>query len=164
MGLMFSSFSKLKRNAPLPAFVFTPSLPHPPPRWRRAQGRLGLYTQVTYAVTLSFLLYLFAVRQVLFFAYRIVFCAAFLVDCITLWDFIFDSRSYCSRKLSKPLRSCRKLLFPFMVEWCCWDFCFCGIVTPLSLHFYSLREGNSTFRGYSASYIAPKGWDWVMYG
>lgn len=51
-----------------------------------------------------------------FFAYRIVFCATFLVDCITLQDLIFGSRSYCSSKLSKPLRSCGKLLSPFVAE------------------------------------------------
>lgn len=119
------------------------------------QGDLGLYTQVTYAVILSFLLV--CSQASAFFACRIVFCVTFLVDCITLQDLIFDSRSYCSSKSSKSLRSCGKVLSPFVVTDAAGTSVCCRIVTPLSLHFYSLREGSSTFRGYTASCVALKG-------
>lgn len=132
------------------------------PSWRKMQGDLGLYTQVTYAVILSFLLV--CSQASAFFACRIVFCVTFLVDCITLQDLIFDSRSYCSSKSSKSLRSCGKVLSPFVVTDAAGTSVCCRIVTPLSLHFYSLREGSSTFRGYTASCVALKAWDWVMYG
>lgn len=160
---MFFSFNKLKWNAPLPAFVFTPSLLHPSSQLKENARWFGI-VDTSYICCHTLVSFLLVCSQAsAFFACRTVFCAIFLVDCITLQDLIFDSKSYCSSKSSKSLRSCGKLLSPFVVNDAAGTSVCCRIVTPLSLHFYSLREGSSTFRGYTASYIALKTWDWVMY-
>lgn len=155
MGLMFSSFNKLKWNAPLTAFVFIPSLLHPSSQRKESSTWLGDCTHKLHM--LSYFHFFSACLQSgkCFFAYRIVFWATFLVDCITLHNLVFNSRSCCSSELDKPLGSCGKLLSPFAAGT---SVC-CGIVTPLSFNFYSLREGKSTFRGY----IALEGWDWDVW-
>lgn len=142
--------------------MFTPSLLHPP---LLDEGELKVVEDCTHKLHMLPYFYFFSTRLLsdkCFFACRIVFCATFLVDCIILQDLIFDYKSYCSSKLSKPLKSCGKLLSPFVVNDAAVTSAYCRIVTSLSLYFYHLREGNSTFRGYTTSYIAPEEWDWVM--
>lgn len=141
------------------------SISSPSPSQLKESSRWLRIVHTSYVCCCTFISFLLVCSQAgAFFPCRIVFCATFLVACITLQDVIFDSRSFCSSKLSKPLRSCGKLLSPFVVNDAAGTSVCCGIVTPLSLYFYSLREGDSTFRGYTASYIAPNGSVWVMQG
>lgn len=155
MGLMFSYFNKLEWNAPLTAFVLIPSLLHPSYQRKESPTWLGI-VHTSYMCCCTFVSFLLVCSQAsAFFAYRIAFWATFLVDCITLHNLIFNSRSCCSSELDKPLRSCGKLLSAFAAAT---SVC-CGIVTPLSFNFYSLREGNSTFRGY----VALEAWDWDVW-
>lgn len=133
------------------------SISSPSPYQMKESLRWLRIVHTSYICCHTFISFLLVCSQTsAFFACGIFFCATVLVDYITLQDLIFDYKSYCSSKLSKPLRSCGKLLSPFVVNDAAGTSACSGIVTSLWLYFYSLREGNSTFRGYTASYIAPK--------
>lgn len=164
MDLMFSCSNKLKWNVPLPAFVFTSSLLHPPSQLKENAGWLGT-VHTSYICCHTFISLLLTCSQAsAFSACTIVFCVAFFSGLHHIADLIFDSWSYCNSKPCKSLRSCGKLASPFVVKDAAGTPVCCRIVTPLSLHFCSLREGNGIFRGYTASCVAPKAWDWVMFG
>lgn len=155
MGLMFSSFNKLNEmhHCLLLCSVHLFSIPLPD------EGDLKVIEDCTHKLHMLSYFYFFSTclqsDKCSFCLWNIFLCHLFSgLHYIAV--LIFDCKSYCSSKLSKPLRSCGKLLSPFVVNDAAGTSACSGIVTSLWLYFYSLREGNSTFRGYTASYIAPK--------
>lgn len=129
----------------------------------------GLYTELKYAVVVLISFLLVCNQASTFFLSVELFSALLLlVDCITLQDFILDSKScrYHSSKTSKSLRACGKLSPPVLND-ATGSFLHCSVVTPLPLQFCgrSLGKRIGILRGYTASYIASKAaaWDVVVY-